>query len=114
MREKLKSNISEKKIHNLFEQSIEGESSRYSETMMDVNKEHLFMLVSEQIITKEAGTEILHALNAINQEGSHRLEINPNLEDLYFNIEADLIKRVGVGIAGQLHTGRSRNDLYIT
>src|SRR5699024_1255972 len=81
---------------------------------MDVNKAHLCMLVSEQIITKEVGTELLHALHAINQEGSDRLEINPNLEDLYFNIEEELIKQVGVGIAGQLHTGRSSNDLYVT
>src|SRR5690625_6863 len=114
MRERLKSNLSEKVIHYLFEHSIEGERNRSFETMIAVNKAHLCMLVSEQIITKEVGTEILHALNAITEGGSDRLEINPNLEDLYFNIEADLIKRVGVGIAGQLHTGRSRNDLYIT
>lgn len=114
MRERLKSNLSEKVIHYLFEPSIEGERNRSFEAMMDVNKAHLCMLVSEQIITKEVGTEILHALHAINQEGSDRLEINPNLEDLYFNIEEELIKQVGVGIAGQLHTGRSRNDLYVT
>ncbi|MEN1969829.1 argininosuccinate lyase [Lentibacillus sp. N15] len=114
MRERLKSNLSEKVIQYLFAPSIKGECNRSFENMMEVNKAHLMMLVSEDIIAEDVGCKIMKALTEISESGSRDLEIDPGLEDLYFNIEAKLIEKVGVEIGGQLHTGRSRNDLYAT
>ncbi|MEF3331104.1 argininosuccinate lyase [Oceanobacillus oncorhynchi] len=114
MRERLKSNLSKNVIEYLFAPSIETEQYRSFESMMEVNRTHLTMLVSEGIITTEAGKKIKEALEEIKAAGPEQLEIDPNLEDLYFNIEAALIEKVGKEIGGQLHTGRSRNDLYAT
>ena len=35
-------------------------------------------------------------------------------EDLFFFIEKQLIQKIGIDVAGKLHTGRSRNDINIT
>ncbi|GIN22322.1 argininosuccinate lyase [Siminovitchia fordii] len=112
MRERLSSELSEKVIHYLFEPTIESERQRSFQNMMDVNKAHLSMLMFEGIVSETAGHTIMHALNEIKDTGSEQLKIDPQLEDLYFNIEQELIERVGLEVAGQLHTGRSRNDLY--
>lgn len=114
MRERLKGNLSDKVIHYLFEPSIQEERGRSFEVMMYVNRAHLSMLCSEGIINREDGKEIMSALEAISSRGADQLEIDSNLEDLYFNIERELINEVGVEVGGQLHTGRSRNDLYAT
>nr|WP_275579648.1 argininosuccinate lyase [Lysinibacillus composti] len=81
---------------------------------MDINKGHLIMLISKGIVSQEDGQKITDALESINKNGAASLELDPKLEELYFNIEAALIKIVGVEVGGQLHTGRSRNDLYAT
>ncbi|GIO19690.1 argininosuccinate lyase [Oceanobacillus oncorhynchi subsp. incaldanensis] len=114
MRERLKSNLSNNVVTHLFAPSIETEQYRSFESMMEVNKAHLVMLISEGIIKFEVGKEIMDSLEEIGEAGPEKLEIDPNLEDLYFNIEAVLINKVGKEIGGQLHTGRSRNDLYAT
>lgn len=114
MRERLKSNLSGKVVEYLFEPSILAEKERSFKNMMDVNKAHLIMLVSEGIVSEETSTIIMDALDEILIEGKNQLEINSQLEDLYFNIEEKLINKIGVEIGGQLHTGRSRNDLYAT
>lgn len=42
------------------------------------------------------------------------LEMHPEYEDYYFNIEKIIIARVGMEIGGKMHTARSRNDLGST
>lgn len=42
------------------------------------------------------------------------LEMHPEYEDYYFNIEKIIIARVGMEIRGKMHTARSRNDLGST
>lgn len=114
LRERLKSDLSEKVIEYLFEPSIIAERERSFSNMMDVNQAHLSMLLEEGIIEGKTGEKIKQGLEEISAEGKLALEIDPNLEDLYFNIEKKLIEKVGTETGGQLHTGRSRNDLYTT
>lgn len=114
MRERLSSGLSEKVIRYLFEPFIEGEKNLSFYNMMEVNKAHLSMLVSEGLVDFEAGKEIMRSLNEIQDEGSNQIEIDPQLEALYFKIEQQLIDKFGPEIAGKLHTGRYRNDLYAT
>ena len=42
------------------------------------------------------------------------LEYDAKFEDLFFLVEKTLIEKIGVDIAGKLHTGRSRNDMEHT
>lgn len=114
LRERLKSDLSEKVIEYLFEPSILAERERSFSNMMNVNQAHLSMLLAEGIVEEETGKKIKKGLDEIAGEGKRALYIDPKLEDLYFNIEKRLIEKVGTEAGGQLHTGRSRNDLYTT
>ncbi len=114
MRERLKVDLSEEVINYLLLPALEAEQKRSFTNIMDINKGHLVMLISNGIVTRVDGQKIMEALDEINQKGASSLELDPKLEELYFNIEAALIKIVGVEVGGQLHTGRSRNDLYAT
>ncbi|MFC0274826.1 argininosuccinate lyase [Metabacillus herbersteinensis] len=114
MRERLKVDLSEEVINYLILPALEAEQKRSFTNIMDINKGHLLMLISKGIVTREDGQKIMDALEEISLKGASNLELDPKLEELYFNIEAALIKIVGVEVGGQLHTGRSRNDLYAT
>src|SRR5699024_866386 len=114
MRERLKMNLSNKVIRYLFAPSIKSELDRSFTNMMQVNKAHLSMLTTEKIISKETGDRINEALIEIENIDKENFEINYNLEDLYINIEEKIIQKVGIETGGQLHTGRSRNDLNAT
>lgn len=48
------------------------------------------------------------------RNGVDGIKLDPNIEDLYFNVEQHLTERIGIVCAGKLHTGRSRNDLHAT
>jgi len=76
-----------------------------------INKAHVVMLIEEAIITKGDGAKILGALLEIDKEGEN-LKLDPYLEDIYMNIEQQIIERIGEDSGGKMHTGRSRNDLY--
>jgi len=114
MRERLKEKLSDKVIESLFTPTIDNELKRSFNNMMKVNKAHLSMLVTEGIISKKTGEKINGALIDIENIRKENFEINYELEDLYFNIEEKIIQKLGVEIGGQLHTGRSRNDLNAT
>lgn len=114
MRERLKADLSDEVIEYLLMPALLADKNRSFNNMMSINKGHLFMLIAQGIVTSEVGKKIMDALDEISQQGADRLELNPKLEELYFNIEAALIKLVGVEVGGQLHTGRSRNDIYAT
>lgn len=114
MRERLKTKPSEEIIENIFGPSIQSDINNYFVSMIVASKAHLIMLVNENIINEEKGKVILEVLNEMEERGGGVLEINPELEDLYFNIENYIVEKLGVEIGGSLHTGRSRNDLNAT
>lgn len=82
--------------------------------MLWVHKAHTVMLASQEIIGQEDASALLSAITALENEGLKALSLDPRLEDLFYNVEAFITKRVGIRIAGRLHAGRSRNDLAAT
>lgn len=85
------------------------------ETMLDINRAHVLMLVKQGIISKETAKEILVGTDKLEADKIiPDFEENPNIEDLYSNLEGRLIKLIGMAKAGQQHTARSRNDLGAT
>jgi len=112
VRERLSSVLSEKVFRYLFGPSIEKNRSFYN--MIDVMKAQFSMLISEGIVDDETGKKMMRSLNEIREEGRGQNEIDPPLEDLYFQIEQQFIDKAGIKIAGQLHTGKSRKELYAT
>lgn len=114
MRERIKEQPATEVIEYLFKPGISNDMARSYSTILAVNAAHVIMLMEEGIITREVGRTILTVTKEMDLAGKPTFEINYNLEDLYFNMEAYLINRVGLDVGGQQHTGRSRNDMLAT
>lgn len=77
-----------------------------------VNLAHCIMLTEQGILSDEQGKDILNALVEIeNDLDLSTLEYTGEVEDYFFHVEGELIKKLGPDLAGRLHTGRSRNDI---
>ena len=71
---------------------------------------HAKMLAKQKIITLKDADLIVSGLKTIQEEiDKGKYVFKPELEDIHMNIESRLFEIVG-GVAGKLHTGRSRND----
>lgn len=79
-----------------------------------VNKAHLLMLVRQGIMDRESGKLLAKVLANMPSHEEMLSLVTPDNEDLFYNIEAYLISKTSLQIAGQLHTARSRNDLAAT
>jgi argininosuccinate lyase len=88
--------------------------SKDFDPMLRIHRAHVLMLHQQGIVTREVAAAIAGACKALQQAGVDSLALDPKLEDLFYNIEAHLTKQLGARVAGQLHTGRSRNDLSAT
>lgn len=89
--------------------------ANYYNEMMLINYAHLVILVDQGIISLEQGQKLVTALQEIQNElDLECIEYTGEFEDLFFYIEKQLIKKLGIDTAGLLHTGRSRNDINIT
>ena len=114
MRERIKENPASEVIEYLFKPGISNDMARSYSTILAINAAHVIMLMEEGIITRDVAEKILSVTKEMDQAGHPTFEINYNLEDLYFNMETYLIKKVGLDVGGQQHTGRSRNDMIAT
>lgn len=100
-------------VKYLIRPAIEQDLKRSYQTILDINKAHVLMLAEEGIIKTEIAKSILETTEKISKmEKNPEFEINPNIEDLYFNLERYLIEQTGAEVGGQQHTARSRNDLF--
>lgn len=81
--------------------------------MVDLNKAFALMLCKQGIVAKEDVQKILEGLDYA-EESLTRESLDPQMEDLYFNVESKMIEKAGRASGGRLHTGRSRNDVYAT
>ena len=75
---------------------------------------HAGMLAKQGIIEQREADAIIGGLQAILDDVAQgKFALREELEDVHFNIEAELEKRIGAA-AGRLHTARSRNDQVVT
>lgn len=111
MRERLKGKVNDDVIKYLFSPSIQDELLHIFPYMMKVNKAHMVMLGEQGIVQKNDVKQILAALVEMEKNGLEKLNIDPSIEDLHYNVEQNLISNIGIKIAGKMHTARSRNDL---
>ncbi|OGG23908.1 argininosuccinate lyase [Candidatus Gottesmanbacteria bacterium RIFCSPLOWO2_01_FULL_43_11b] len=80
-----------------------------------VDKAHCVMLAKTGIIPVADAGKILAGLLELEKlviKGKFHLE--PSKEDVHTNIESWLTKKLGIEVAGKLHTARSRNDQIVT
>jgi len=80
--------------------------------LMRVNRASAVMLAAQNLLTRAEAAAILRALDEIEAATDvTALAYTGEHEDLFFFVEAELARRLGVETAGKLHTGRSRNDI---
>jgi len=99
---------------NVLEPAYDNWKSMFAEDILAVHKAHLFGLVGQGIISRERGSIIARAMQAMQADFEYPESIPPNVEDLYFVYEHELGMRIGEENAAYLHTARSRNDMDIT
>lgn len=80
--------------------------------MVQIHIAHLKMLEEQQLVSKEDAKKIGAAIGQLDMEYFSKQEYQPQFEDLFFHIENKLMEMAG-DIAGNLHIGRSRNDMGI-
>ena len=80
--------------------------------MLQINIAHLKMLEEQGLVKKEEAKQIGIALKKLDLNYYRIQDYSPQYEDLFFRIENKLIELAG-DVAGNLHIGRSRNDMGI-
>ena len=80
--------------------------------MLQINIAHLKMLEEQGLVKKEEAKQIGVALKKLDLNYYRIQDYSPQYEDLFFRIENKLIELAG-DVAGNLHIGRSRNDMGI-
>ena len=91
---------------------FDASKTTFADYHFRVNLAHCVMLTEQGILTEAQGAEILTSLIEIEQNlDLDTLIYTGEVEDYFFYVEGELIKRLGADLAGRLHTGRSRNDI---
>lgn len=81
---------------------------------MKVDRAHLVMLVERRLVSPQAARALLRCLDELAADRLRPLHGRPAPRGAYLMYEGYLIERLGAGVGGVLHTGRSRNDLKAT
>ncbi|NLY79245.1 MAG: argininosuccinate lyase [Lysinibacillus sp.] len=84
----------------------------FLKSMVQIHIAHLKMLEEQQLVSKEDAKKIGYAISQLDLEYYEKQDYKPQFEDLFFRIENKLMEIAG-DIAGNLHIGRSRNDMGI-
>ena len=91
---------------------FEGVKRHHWRYQMEINQASAVLLAECGLLTNEEASAILEALGDILATiDLHNLFYTGEHEDFFFFVEAELNRRLGVEVAGKLHTGRSRNDI---
>ena len=86
---------------------------RFLAALLDINCAHVVMLRERGLVASDAARALLDANEGIRLDPG-RLDAHPEREDLYFTVEAAIASSAGEEAGGQLHIGRSRNDITAT
>ena len=81
------------------------------EPMLECSEAHLLMLVEQAIMPREHAARVALALDDLWRLGSSTFTYAPEVEDLFFQMEARIVDVAGEDAGGNLHLARSRNDL---
>jgi len=102
------------KILDKHAQDTIAEDLESFDSQLDNHFAHVIMLVEQGLIPKEHGAAIIKALLELRDMGPENIEMRPGLTDLFSNVQEWLIDRLGIEVGGEIHTGRSRNDMNST
>ena len=86
----------------------------FLDALLEVDYAHAVMLAERDILAREEARALFAALDDLDREQIRASAYDGRYEDLFFYIESQLVAACGEGIAGRLHTARSRNDIDVT
>ncbi|MFC7371432.1 argininosuccinate lyase [Fictibacillus iocasae] len=81
--------------------------------MFSIHRAHVVMLTEQSIISRKEASVILHGIEKVRQIDHKKLQYEPQFEDLFFMMESKLSEEIGADLAGNIHIGRSRNDMGV-
>ncbi|MBM3531588.1 MAG: argininosuccinate lyase [Alphaproteobacteria bacterium] len=91
---------------------FEGVKKHHWQHQMRINRASAVMLAEKGLLSRAEAGAILKALDDIVATVDvPSLDYTGEHEDFFFYVESELKRRLGVEVAGKLHTGRSRNDI---
>ncbi len=96
----------------VLQPAYEEAKKNFLTIMLQINIAHLKMLEEQGLVKKDEAQQIGIALKKLDLNYYRIEDYSPNYEDLFFRIENKLIEFAG-DVAGNLHIGRSRNDMGI-
>ncbi|RDV00380.1 argininosuccinate lyase [Trinickia dinghuensis] len=82
--------------------------------LTEINRAHVVMLHDTGLLTSDTASRLLAVVDELADTGPPAFTLDGSFEDVYFNYEAQVIRRLGQDVGGRLHTARSRNDLQST
>ena len=112
MRERVKVPPSQVVIDYIFQPRLEHDSRDSFEPLMDLNRAHVVMLVDRKIVPREKASQLMRIMEEVRQAGAGAITWDPALEEVYYNLEVHILAKAGSAVGGQMHTARSRNDLF--
>jgi argininosuccinate lyase len=91
---------------------FDGAKNHHVDGFRRIDRAHLVMLRETGILDADTAAKIAGALDDIDRTiNPSELVYTGEVEDFFFLIEKELKARIGVDVAGRLHTARSRNDI---
>lgn len=89
-------------------------SKKFFPYVLMLFKAHVVMLAEREIIKRTYASAILRELMQIDEAGFEAMPLKLELNDLYLNLNAILMQRLGEDVGGWMHIAISRNDFDLT
>lgn len=98
----------------VLNENFEDAKALFLDPLMAMHYAHLVMLAETGIVSTADAGAIRRALDALPLDEIRKVQYDGTYEDLFYYIEKSLVDALGEGVAGRLHTARSRNDIDMT
>jgi argininosuccinate lyase len=94
----------------VLEPAYENARRRLLPVMLASHRAHLIMLVEQDLMSRRDAGAIAKAISGLDEKEIRASPYTGDFEDLFFHVEHLIFESAGEA-AGNLHIGRSRNDL---
>jgi argininosuccinate lyase len=101
-------------VESVLRPVFEQQRDSLYQAMMEVQRAHVRMLFDTEILSRKEAARMLQVIEKFRHIDSDTFAYDPQYEDLFFLLEAKFAEEIGDDLAGNMHLGRSRNDLGVT
>ncbi|MCA1716803.1 MAG: argininosuccinate lyase, partial [Actinobacteria bacterium] len=96
----------------VLEPAYENAKRHLLPAMLAAHKAHLIVLVEQDLMPQKDANSVARAISGLNEDEIRASSYTGEFEDLFFHVE-HLISESAGEASGNLHLGRSRNDLGV-